>query len=310
MAVASVPQVAHVETLRGSECPPTAPSRLLVEVPHGADEAAHYEAYRAALRGPFPEQLEDFFHVNTDFGAWDLGLAAARAFLAGVPEAAVTLIRCLVPRTFIDCNRVLGGDPEAYGGGVNAGLPVYVTDPEDRALLIERHLAYTALVDEATAAVAALGGLVLTPHTYAPRTVGIDRVEHDIVTRLHEAWAPGVAETWPLRPEVDLITRDAEGLRRCPPGLVEPLLTDLTELGLAGEECGTYWLHPATRAAELAARHPETLFCLEVRRDLLVEGWTPFVPQRPSPDRVEPLAAVLGRRLAGAFEPRAVPSAR
>ncbi len=295
MAVVSIAEVADVVMVRGVHARPETTPALVVEVPHGADQRAHYDACRARLVGTFPHRLEDFFHVNTDEGAWELGLATARQFVGLHPEAVVRLIRCLVPRTFIDCNRVIAADHTAAGGGVTAGLPVYVEHPDDQAYLLSLHRAYCALVDEAMAAVVAGGGRVLVPHSYSPRTVGIATVSHDIVEQLHRAWSPRLVETWPLRGEVDVITKDADGRRLCPDGSVERLVPALAAIGLTTEECGAYWLHPATRAAVLSARHPGHLLCLEVRRDLLMDGWTPFaqsLPNRPFIDRV-------GRVIAG-----------
>lgn len=300
MSVASIPEVAEVVELAGPAAG-SAPPRLLVEVPHGADRRTHFDALAARLRSDLPRGLVDFFHANTDEGAWELGLAAAHAAVLACPTLRVRLIRCLVPRTFIDCNRVLDGDPAAHGGGVTAGLPVYVDHPADQRLLRELHGQYAELVDVACAEVVGEDGLVLVPHTYAPRTVGIAAVERDIVEKMHWAWHPDRVHDWPLRPEVDLITRDAGGRCLAPPGLVPAVQAGLGALGLTVEEGGTYWLHPATRAAELSARHPERLFCLEVRRDVLMPDWQPFLECHPADSAVASIGGVLGRCVTGAL---------
>ena len=139
------------------------------------------------------------------------------------------------------------------------------------------------LTDQAYADLADADGFALVPHTYAPRTVGIDRVDHDIVDRLRAAWAPGVAETWPLRHPVDLITRDGAGARLCPEGAAEALTAAYGALDIEAAENGTYWLHPATRAALLSSRYPGRLLCLELRRDLVVQRWTPLQPLTVDP---------------------------
>ena len=302
MSVHSIDGVAQVSVVRGAQAALDAVPRLLVEVPHGACRRAHYDACRERLGGTFPDQLEHFFHANTDEGAWELGCSAVRQLVERRPELTVQLIRCLVPRTFIDCNRVIDVDPTSAGGGVTAGLHVYVEDEADRALLLELHRAYCALVDEAVARVVDANGLVLVPHSYAPRTVGISRVEHDIVEQLHRVWSPELETTWPLRAEVDLITKDADGRRLCPDGAVEALIPALADLGLHAVECGTYWLHPATRAALLSMQYPQRLLCLEVRRDLLMAGWRPFEESVPDHARIDgvgrALAAVLDAVLA------------
>lgn len=301
-ALSSVPGVAHLERLEGAEARPDTPPSFLVEVPHGADRAVHYAACRSRLQGTFPADLEHFFFVNTDVAAWDLGLAAARAYLAARPDEAALLVRCLVPRTFIDTNRTLGGTGTAAPGkaAVTPGLAPYVDDPDDQALLRGMHAAYVALTDAAYEAVVGVGGgLALVPHTYAPRTVGISSVDETIVEQLHRVYAPGVVSSWPLRAEVDLITQDGDGRRQSPPGSVAALTAALAALGCSAEENHTYWLHPATRAAVLSARYPGKLLCLEVRRDLLVKGWTPFTEMHADPAKVEPLGAAVGTVLAG-----------
>lgn len=287
---------AHIEDLRGEAAPPNAPPSLLVEVPHGADRMAHYQAVADALAGPLPRDLHHFFCVNTDVGAWQLGLAAARAVVELRPDAVVRCIRCLVPRTFIDTNRV----PEAGGalaeGGVTPGLQPYIREPADQALLRDLHAAYTATVEAAYAEVCGAGGLAFIPHTYGPVTMGIDRVDEDIVAKLHWALAPERATSWPVRAEVDLIHADAEGRSLAPPGSIPALRAALSGIAEV-EENGAYWLHPSTMGARWSTAWPGQVLTLEVRRDLLVRTWTPFAEMEIVPDKIArfaaPIAAVL-----------------
>jgi hypothetical protein len=275
----SVQGVAHVEVVRGGRAAPDVRPRLLVEVPHGADRALHYGLLEKRLQGPLP--------------------AVAQRYVEVQPSEAVLLVRCLVPRTFVDCNRELdaGAQGELGKGGVTAGIAPYITNPGDHALLRQLHARYISLVDDAYAAVVAPGGVALVPHTYAPRTVGIDKVDENIVSELHRVYAPGVVEGWPLRPEVDLITRDAAGASLCVPHAAERLAAALGAVGVSVEDSSTYFLHPATRAATLSARYPGRLLCLEVRRDLLVRAWTPFAEMDADPDKIArfagPLAVVM-----------------
>ena len=300
-ALRSIPGVAHVVRLQGALAGEGTPPSLLVEVPHGADRPRHYHALAERLKGELPADLIDFFYVNTDVGAWDLGQAAAAAFLQRHPARSALLIRCLVPRTFIDCNRVLGDPASLAEGGLTPGLQPYIHDPADQALLRGLHAAYVQLTDAAYRAVCGAGGLALCPHTYAPRSVGIEQVDADIVEALHRVYAPERAESWPLRAEVDLITRDEHGARQAPPGVVEAVTAGLTAEGLEVAENGTYWLHPASRAAQLAARHPQRLLCLELRRDKAVHTWDPFTPMRADHGRLAPVARVVGGALADAL---------
>jgi hypothetical protein len=264
MTPTSIPGVAHVELLRGAQA--DGPPDLLVEVAHGADRTAHFHALRERLRGPLPDGLVDFFHVNTDVGAWQLGREVALGAVAR-------------------------GD--LAHGGVTAAVAPYVCDPEDVALLVELHRAYVARVADAVDAICGAGGLALFPHTYAPRSVGIDRVDDEIVANLRRCWSDELAHTWPLRPEVDLLTRTPDGVDLAPPGAAATLADAYRALGLDAAVCGTYDLHPATQAAAHAERHPGRTLCLELRRDLLVERWTPFAEMEVDTGAVTRLAEPL-----------------
>lgn len=301
--VRSIPGVAHVERFQGAHAADGTPPTLAVEVPHGADRTRHYDALAARLQSPLPDGLVDFFHVNTDVGAWDLGRAIAAAYLRGRPRESVLLVRCLVPRTFVDCNRVLGDEAALSHGGLTPGLQPWVTHPDDQAMLRQMHRAYVDLVDAVAADVVGRGGHLVSPHTYAPRTVGIDTVDDRIVENLHRVYAPDLEETWPLRPEVDLITADGEGDRLSPDRVTDAVAAALSAQGRQVVENGTYWLHPATRAAQLSARHPGRVLCFELRRDLAVKAWTPFAEMRPDHTQLAPVGQAVGAALAAAGQP-------
>jgi hypothetical protein len=282
-----------------------APPCLLIEVPHGADQRAHFDALAGRLRGPFPADLHAFFHVNTDVGAVEVGFAVAAGLVARDPRRSVGLLRCLLPRTFIDCNRALeqpAGDLQR--GGLTAAMAPYVRDADDQALLHALHTAYVGAVHAEVDAVCAAGGLVLIPHTYAPRTVGISAVDDDIVERLRECWAPDQVERWPLRPPVDLIVETPSGEDLSPPGAAAALVQAYATLGVEAVRGGTYTLHPATMAYQSARRWPGQTLCLELRRDLLMKSWAPFSPMEADPAQVErlaqPLVDVLDARLRAA----------
>ena len=89
------------------------PPALFIELPHGATRAAHFEDTRQALKGSLPTDLIHFYFVNTDVGSAECGLAIARAFTALRPDRSAVLLRSLIPRTFIDCNRVLSASAAA-----------------------------------------------------------------------------------------------------------------------------------------------------------------------------------------------------
>lgn len=279
----------QITRVHGRLADPAAPAALLVEVPHGADSQAHYDALRARLRGPFPDRLERFFHVNTDVGAWQLGLRVAERVVEAAPRVSVLAVRCSVPRTFIDTNRVLG---EGVARGMTPGMPPYVRDPDDQALLNALHAAYTERASATYREVCAAGGLALIPHTYAPRSVPIEVIDDRIVDALEAVYAPGQIERCPLRPEVDLITRTPDGEEQAPEGLPEALITGLAAIGVHAQRGVSYTLHPSTQGAVWSRTWPGQVLCFEVRRDLVTE-WVPFEEKQLRPDRIDAIAAVL-----------------
>jgi hypothetical protein len=295
----SVEAVCDVTLVAGSRAHPDAPPDLLVEVPHGATRAAHFREVEAALGGDLPEDLEAFFFVNTDVGAPEMAMRLAWRVVEAEPERSVLVVRCRIPRTFVDCNRVIlpdaRGAPSA-AGGVTPGLMPWVREEADRTLLLRRHAAYVDLVGEAFDLVCGAGGTGLMLHTYAPRTVEV-AVDEEIVARLRAAYAPDQVGRWPLRPEVDFITTTPEGEVLAAEGLVATMQTACAEAGLDSGVATTYPLHPSTMAHDHARRHPGRTLCLEVRRDLLVERFTPFEEMGPEPGRVDRLARVLERGL-------------
>jgi hypothetical protein len=290
----SVENVVDVELLRGAAAEPGALPDLLIEVPHGADERRHYDALRQRLRGDLPDELHLFFNMNTDVGAWAYGRATALALITAEPKRSILLLRSLIPRTFVDCNRRVdyqGGRPE--DGALTAGIPSYVRDDRDRALLLELHESYCRVARRAFEIVCGAGGFALVPHSYGPRTLGIDAVDDEIVSKLRFACAPERHDTWPLRAEVDLLTRDAAGRVLAPEGLEERLLTDFAAAGFGVKANDTYNLHASTLANEWSTTYPGQVLCLEVRRDALVERWTPFEEMKVVDAKCERVARVL-----------------
>jgi hypothetical protein len=231
---------------------------------------------RAELVGELPTDLEDFFHVNTDEGSFELACAIAAAVIAARPTWRVLVIRCHIPRTLIDANRLAdagGGDLQA--GAMTPGLQPYVRHPDDQAYLRALHASYQRQCDHWYTQVCGPGGLALIPHTYAPRSVGIARVDDRIVDELHRVYAPELIETWPLRPEVDLITRDSDGACLSA-DLVDQVIDGLSTHGIQVGDGDTYYLHPSTMGAVRASAWPGQTLCWEVRRDLLGAPWEPF----------------------------------
>lgn len=267
------------------------PPALLIEIPHGATEQEQFDSLRAQLRGALPDDLAAFFHVNTDVGAPELGRAIARELAARGRSTLV--VRCLLPRTFVDCNRRLDGErPE----GMTAGLPDYLRAPADRALLATLFRRYVVEAERLHGEVCGAGGLALALHSYAPRSVDVP-VDDDIVASLRRAYRPEIYATWPERPEVDLITETLEGEPLAPTGLVEEVARRYAALGYSVGRNATYRLHPATMGFVHSRRYPGQILCLELRRDRLAAPFRPFAPSPIGPRKVARLARPLADAL-------------
>jgi predicted N-formylglutamate amidohydrolase len=284
----SIPGIVDVTVVRGRDASGDARPDLVIEIPHGATRTADYTSLAAQLTSPLPADLVDFFHVNTDAGAPELGLAIARRLVADDASRTVAALRCRIPRTFIDCNRHMDASPgELRTGKVTPGLMPWITSPEDRALLRGRHDGYVAAVHDAIALLPPHGALLML-HTYAPRTVDVE-VDDDIVVNLRRAYLPDVAPTWPLRPEVDVISRMTDGTDLAPRPVVDTLRDSLAAHGITVAESATYPLHPSTLAWHHVQQRPGRAVCVEVRRDLLADPFEPFAQMRISDAKIERL---------------------
>jgi hypothetical protein len=293
--IGSLPGVCEVEIVGD---PRLAPG-LLVEVPHGATRKRHFDAARARLGGRLPEDLAAFFFVNTDVGAPECAAEIVRQVVeshtAGLGSAMV--LRCLIPRTFADTNRLLDApaDPSA---GITPCIPDYIEDPADRRTLAALHDAYQDVARRAHAAVCGQAqGRSILLHTYAPRTVRIDRIDSGIVDALRRAYAPDVYDTWDLRPEIDLITAAADGTNLAPRGLVDALRQACARHGIEVTENTSYRLHPSTTGHVHATSYPGRVLCVEIRRDLLAAPFTPFEEMRVDPERARCMAAPIAAAL-------------
>jgi len=298
-AIRSVDGVCEVEYLRGSDADPAAPPDLLLEVPHGATRARHFVDLWGRLVGDVATDLIDFFFVNTDVGAPELARAIAAAVVDARPQRSAVVVRSLLPRTLVDCNRSLAADvapATSEPGQLTPGLPVWIRDPKDQQLLLRLHGEYVRTAAAAFEWVCGAGGQALMVHTYAPRNLDV-AVDERIVEQLRAAYAPGRVEQWSLRPEIDLITHDPDGV-----GLAAARLVGLVaaEVGAAGREVAhnaTYSLHPSTLAHGFSVRYPDSCLCFEVRRDLLVRDFVPFRELEVEDDKVGEIAAPFARAL-------------
>jgi hypothetical protein len=276
------------------------PPGLLIEVPHGATLRSHYDAVASRLSSPLPARLEKFFFVNTDFGAPEIALRAAELAATATRKArtrGVVVVRALVPRTFVDLNREVGDEAAS---GMTPGLPPYIVDARDREWLSSLHRRYVADVSSLYESVLGSGGLAVALHTYAPRSVDV-AVDAEIVPALEAAYRPRAWSSWPERPPVDLITRDAAGTDLSPRAVVEEMKRRFAGLGVDVAENATYHLHPATMGYRFAARWPGRVLCVEFRRDLLGVPWRPFRESMAGPRKVVRFAGPLAEALAEAL---------
>lgn len=293
----SIDGILDVHLIRGADAPAGAAPDLLIEIPHGATATADFDRVAAHLTSPLPDGLVDFFHVNTDAGAPELAAAVAEALVAAHPTRTVEIARCRIPRTFIDCNRRIDAAPEDFKAGkVTPGLMPWITTDDDRALLRAAYDRYVAAIAAAVGRLAPDGALLLL-HSYAPRTVDVE-VDARIVASLRRAYLPEVEPTWPLRPALDVISRTADGTDHAPPAVVAALRAELAPLGLDVADSATYPLHPSTLAHDLVLAHPGRALCLEVRRDLLADPFTPFAQMHIGVAHLSRLAPPLARALA------------
>jgi len=144
------------------------------------------------------------------------------------------------------------------------------------------------------------GGFTLFVHTYAPRSIDVT-VDADIGAKLRAAYAPDRVGSWPLRPAVDLITHDPDGRELAATELAQCAQAEFTAAGFEVARNSTYALHPITLAHTFASQRPQATLCLEVRRDLLLREFVPFVELLPDAAAVDraaaPLAAAVSSRL-------------
>jgi hypothetical protein len=288
----AIPQVCDVSLTAGASAPAGAPADLLIEIPHGATRSLDFTSLEARLASPLPAGLIDFFHVNTDAGAPELAMAVAARVVALAPTRSVAIVRCRIPRTFIDCNRRIDAAPEDFKAGkVSPGHMPWITAAADRELLRGLYDQYVAAVRAQVAALPAHGAMLLL-HTYAPRTVDVE-VDADIVTNLHRAYTAEVQPTFPLRPEIDIIATDEAGVSHAPPAVLAELTAQLAPLGISPALSATYPMHPSTLAYEHVMARPGRALCVEVRRDLLAEPFAPFAQMRMGEAKVARLAEPL-----------------
>jgi hypothetical protein len=293
----SIPDVSEARVVRSPGADPDASPNLLIEVPHGATARRHYHALRRRLTGPFVDDLEAFFFVNTDVGSFETALRVAELVAERAPSPrTVLVVRSLVPRTFIDCNRVVQDEPAA-GNVMTPAVPDYVTNPRDSKLLRSLHASYNEVAAKAFRLVCGAGSPALILHTYAPRSIQVERIDAEIVETLRRAYAPGRYETWPRRPDVDVISELEDGSLAAPRDLVAALRRFYARIDVEVAENATYRLVPATMGHVHSVRYPGRVLCMEINRELLAEPFEPFEEMHIGEDRVTRMAGPLADAL-------------
>ena len=273
----SIENIVEIFEVAGRDSVSNQAPNILIEIPHGATLRLHFEELRAHLSSVFPSDLIDFFFVNTDVGAPELAKFTAEILSRLDHSYKILIVRSLIPRTFVDCNRILDlSEQEALAAGITVGLPVYVTEDEDKAFLLQRYASYQQEAAKAYESVCGSGGLALMLHSYAPKKVGISAVKEDIVERLHKVYAPEQYEQWPVRPQVDFIHQTPNGEILDHAVLRQNMTSHLEAAGLCVAQGDSYQLHPATTAYGWSKKYRSKTVCVEVRRDLLMDQFEPF----------------------------------
>lgn len=175
----------------------------------------------------------------------------------------------------------------------------WIATAEDRDLLRGRYEQYVAATRKAFASLTPDGAILLL-HTYAPRTVNVE-VDADIVTNIRRAYLPDVEPTWPLRPAIDIIATDMDGVNHAPQAVVGKLRDLLAPDGIEVANGTTYPLHPSTLAFDHVQRRPGKALCIEVRRDLLADPFEPFAQMTIGDAKVAVIAQPLATALQAWF---------
>ncbi len=291
---------------------------MLIEIPHGATKRRHYDAVRRQLKGDLPEDLVDFFFVNTDVGSAEVARQVADLvtgpdlvstlgeFLdprlvgeaAALGPRSILVLRCLIPRTFIDTNRVLDADsPPSGKSALSPAIPTYVRDEEDRTELRSLYARYHAVVGQAYERVCGAGGFALVPHTYAPKAVRVESFDEGIGRALRQAYEPGRYEQWPTRPAVDIISEKPDGVKLAPRRLVEAIQRNYARIGIQATENVTYPLHPTAMGYHYSNDYAGQVLCMEIARDLLAEPFAPFEEMHIAEHKVAAMSAPIAAAL-------------
>lgn len=274
---------------------------VFIELPHGATSMEELE-YAKTLTREYPGDRHDlFFTANTDQGSpeyghrlavlltqqkeWPEGSLSDKAY-ERISHLKVCVMRSQMPRTILDVNRLWKRDEAARRSGLTPGTGPYITHPEDLDFL---HNIYDFYQTEAASwyeRVCGSGGFAFNLHTYAPISVQPKDGEY-VVDALWRAYRGGEYDTFPLRPEVELITTpDGE------PFLSHRILCDALikaygSLGATVAENEPYPLHQSTTAYLHAKNYPGKTLTIELSRKVLAKTFDPFVIMTMDPEQID-----------------------
>ena len=268
---------------------------LLIELPHGSTTTNDFKWYQEKLQGDYPPNIIDFFYVNTDVGSPEIAFEIAQQLKENYE---VHILRSHIPRTFIDCNRVVGEGISYSEGGVTPATPSYVTNKSDIEFLYASYHAYQNYVKGLYAKICGeRAGLALMLHTYAPRSVPITKVDHDIVEQLHAFYDTEKIEDCKLRPEVDIIHKTPDGEVLIDKTMIQNITEQFESAGFDVQNGASYLLHPVTTAHYHAQQNHLQTLCLEVRRDLVVSTWSPFEEMNISKEKAQRIASCIAQAI-------------
>ncbi|MDJ0838408.1 MAG: hypothetical protein QNK37_17960 [Acidobacteriota bacterium] len=293
----SIDHVCEVSLISGCNAPAATPPDVFIELPHGATEMHHLQAAKRLTR-QYPGDRHDlFFTANTDQGSPEYALRLAEMLTETDPSMKVLILRCLLPRTIVDVNRIWAKDEEAGAAGLTRGVPDYITHPDDLAKIIAIYERYQDQARKGYDVVCGNGGFAFNLHTYAPISVKPNPDEY-IVDTLIKAYQPDMVDTWPKRPVVELITAPPGGASLTDDALCAGIVEAYAAIGIEALENDPFPLHPATMAYEHAVRYPGQTLTLELSRASLAEVFDPFIIMTICPEKVE----TMTRPPAAAFQ--------
>lgn len=301
----------HIKTERfGPEATPETIATVFLEIPHGATTAAHLEAIKT-LGADTPEDWDTVYWCTTDQGAPEVAQAAADLLVdpdwarealgeqaaAQAAARAVCVVRGLIPRHFIDLNRLWIDEQEAKQANLTPIVPPFLkTQPQVGSKLRALYREYHSVINAQYELTCQAGGQAMQVHTYSPRSVSAPGGVSGQVLR--EAWSDAKRESWPLRPAGQLITGRAD----------EPALSDERLTALMVEEFGRvdfalsindpFSFHPVTTLDALGHRWPGQVMAIELGRERLAERYDPLGPWTPSPAVVSACAQAMAKAIA------------